>query len=241
MRISRIFTSIQLEPQSRVLLDERASHYASKVLRLKPGHELLLFNGDGAQYSATINALEKKTVAADINAKEPTNNESNLHTHLGIAVSKGDRMDWIIQKATELGVTKITPLFTERTELKLNPERLEKKIRHWQQIVISASEQCGRNILADINSAEPLSQWLGNTRAEKKFVLHHRATNRLDTSKEVSSVAILIGPEGGLSEKEILLAEKAYYESICFGPRVLRTETAPIATLAILQNTWGDF
>lgn len=241
MRISRIFTTAQLEPQHSALLDEKASHYVSKVLRLKPGYQLVLFNGNGAQYPATISTIEKKIVSVAVDAKETINNESGLYTHLGIAVSKGDRMDWIIQKATELGVTEITPLFTERTELKLNPERLEKKLKHWQQIIISASEQCGRNTLAILNPIQPLSQWLESTHAEKKFVLHHRADSQLDAAEKILSVALLVGPEGGLSDTEILVAEKKNYGAICFGPRVLRTETAPIAALAILQNTWGDF
>jgi 16S rRNA (uracil1498-N3)-methyltransferase len=240
MRISRIFTSAPLQPQQLVQLDEKASHHLGKVLRLTVGAQLILFNGDGFQYPATITAATKKFLTVQTSDAETINRESPLKTHLGIAVSKGDRIDWVIQKATELGVTTLTPLLSERTELKLTADRKEKKLQHWQQIIISACEQCGRNSLPKLHPLQKMDQWVTSVEADKKLVLHHRTEEKLNPHDQVSSAAILIGPEGGLSETEILLAEKNNFQALSVGPRVMRTETAPLATLSILQHLWGD-
>ena len=241
MRITRIFSEVTLEANQQIQLAEKASHHLHKVLRLKPGAELLLFDGCGGQYSAVIDAIEKKSVTVNTGAYEASSKQSPLEIHLGIAISKGDRMDLIMQKATELGVTTITPLISERTEVKLKGERLEKKHLHWQQIIISACEQCGRNQLADIRPLQPIDHWLGNISADKKIVLHHRTDQKLLATEEPKSVALLIGPEGGLSSKEIQRAEERQFNALQLGPRVLRTETAPMAAIAILQYIWGDF
>jgi 16S rRNA (uracil1498-N3)-methyltransferase len=149
-------------------------------------------------------------------------------------------MDWVVQKATELGVCALTPLFTERTEVKLAGERAIKKNYHWQQVAISACEQCGRNRLPVIHPVQNLHNWLATSNAQRKFVLHHRAGSIGGASESPTSVALLVGPEGGLSDDEIEAAERAGYQSLRLGPRVLRTETAPLAAIAILQAHWGD-
>ena len=172
MRISRLFIDTTLSPNALISLDEKASHYLIKVLRLKPNAPLVVFNGDGNQYSATIEAIEKKAVTLRTKDCEAVNNESPLSIHLAIALSKGDRMDWIIQKATELGVTAITPLTSERSEVKLKGERLEKKLQHWQQIAISACEQCGRNRVPAIHALSIADDWVKTVKAERKLVLH---------------------------------------------------------------------
>lgn len=167
--------------------------------------------------------------------------ESTADIHLGIAVSRGDRMDWVVQKATELGVSHVSPLLTERVEVKLSGERAEKKLRHWRQVAISACEQCGRNTLPNVSPLQGVNAWLDGTVAERRFVLHHRALqNSSSSTRTPESVALLIGPEGGLSDAEIQRAEQAGYEALRLGPRVLRTETAPLAAIAILQSIWGD-
>ena len=155
-------------------------------------------------------------------------------------MSRGDRFDWVIQKSTELGVASITPLLSERTEVKLNEQRAEKKLQHWQHIAISACEQCGRNTLPVINALDQLAHWAGSVSAQHKLVLHHRATAVTAAPQQPKSLALLVGPEGGLSEAEINLAQTAGFTSMALGPRVLRTETAPVAALAILQSRWGD-
>ena len=240
MRISRLFIETTLSPNALISLDEKASHYLNKVLRLKANAPLIVFNGNGNQYNATIEAIEKKTVTIRTKDCDNINNESPLSIHLGIAISKGDRMDWVMQKATELGVTAITPLTSERTEVKLKGERLEKKLQHWRQIAISACEQCGRNRIPTINALSIADDWINTVAAEQKLVLHHRTEQAIDATLNIASSALLIGPEGGLSEREINAAEQQGFEALRLGPRVLRTETAPLAAITLLQHSWGD-
>ena len=149
-------------------------------------------------------------------------------------------MDWVVQKATELGVAQISPLDTERTEVRLPANRAEKKLGHWRRVAISACEQSGRNRLPAIHPLQGLTSWLGTAHADRKYVLHHRAGGALDTGTQPRSVALLIGPEGGLGDMEIEAAEEAGFGALALGPRVLRTETAPLAALAIIQSRWGD-
>ena len=241
MRIPRIFTSQALAANSTFALAEAQSHYLSKVLRMQAGRELILFNGEGGEYSAEISAVHKKHV--DVSAKEffAENRQSHLQLELAIGVSRGERMDWVLQKATELGVTKITPLMTERTEVKLGGERADKKLEHWQQILISACEQCQRNILPELSEPKLFSEWIGECDAELKFVLHHRDNQGLPENKTTQSVALLIGPEGGLDDDEIAQAIAQLFSPLTLGPRVLRTETAPVAAISLVQYLWGDF
>ena len=241
MRISRIYTTAALNSNLIVALDEKASHHLGKVLRHKVGDALVLFNGDGQQYAAEICAIDKRQVTVAVGVASSPVTESPLQIHLGIAISKGDRMDWVLQKSTELGVSEITPLSAERTEFKLKGERLDKKISHWQQIIISACEQCGRNTLPRLHPPASTSAWCKSTAADKKLVLHHRSSGALDPAQSIHSVALMIGPEGGLSAEEIQLAETEGFEPLTLGPRVLRTETAPLAAIAVLQSIWGDF
>lgn len=241
MRCPRIYTPQSLASHTTLPLDAEAAHHIARVLRMQNGDSLILFNGDGNEYPATIASIDKKSVHVALEAASSIARESPLAIHLGIAISKGERMDWVIQKATELGVTEITPLQTERVEVRLNSEREEKKLAHWQAIAVSACEQCQRNRIPVIHSPQPLSAWLDSVQSDAKFVLHHRSEVNLSaTTKQPQSVALLIGPEGGLSDMEIVLAEKKDFAPLRLGPRVLRTETAPLAALSILQFLWGD-
>ncbi len=166
--------------------------------------------------------------------------ESPLRTHLGQALSRGERMDWAIQKAVELGVSEITPLFTERCEVKLQGERADKRQAHWQQIAVSACEQCGRSSVPVIHPPMALHDWLSALQVDVRLVLHHRTEQDLQSLPAPESAALLIGPEGGLSAGEIAQAEQAGFHAARFGPRVLRTETAPVVALTMLQHLWGD-
>lgn len=241
MRIPRIFTAQALAGGSALSLEPEPSHHLARVLRMGVGDALVLFDGTGGEYPATITALGRKHVEVQTGEPRTGDNESPLHVHLGIALSRGDRMDWVVQKATELGVGAITPLFSEHTGVKLAGERAEKKIKHWRQVAVSACEQCGRNRLPDIHPPRPLDDWLASVQADRKFVLHHRATGSEEGEASTpASIALLVGPEGGLSDGEIAGAERAGFTALRLGPRVLRTETAPIAALAILQARWGD-
>ena len=241
MRIPRIFTPQTLASNSTLVLAEAQSHHLSKVLRMQAGRELILFNGEGGEYSAEIFAVHKKYV--DIIVKEyiAENRQSHLQLELAIGISRGERMDWVLQKATELGATKITPLITERTEVKLGGERADKKMEHWQQILSSACEQCQRNLLPELTEPKLFSEWLSECDAELKFVLHHRDNQGLPHEKSPQSVALLIGPEGGLTDDEIAQAFAHQFSPLTLGPRVLRTETAPVAAISVVQYLWGDF
>lgn len=240
MRTTRIHTSQPLRSNTEFALEPEASHHLARVLRLGVGDTVTVFDGTGGEYPGEITAIDKKHVSVMTGTHLPCDNESPLHIHLGIAVSRGERMDWIVQKSTELGIAALTPLSTEHTGVKLSGERAQKKIDHWRQIAISACEQCGRNRPPAVHSLQPLALWLANTSAERRFVLHHRADPMEVASDSPASVALLIGPEGGLSASEIALAQQAGYTALQLGPRVLRTETAPLVAIAILQGWWGD-
>lgn len=241
MRSPRIYTSQSLATNTTFALDDEAAHHVARVLRMQNGESLRLFNGDGNEYTAAIASVDRKSVQVAIVDVDASDRESPLAIHLGIAISKGERMDWVIQKATELGVTEITPLISERVEVRLQGEREEKKLAHWQSVAISACEQCARNRIPAIHSPLALATWLDTVSADAKFVLHHRSEIALDSrTDKPNSVALLIGPEGGLSDIEIALAEKKLFAPLRLGPRVLRTETAPLAALSILQFLWGD-
>ena len=239
MRITRIYTPQRLHSNTLVVLEPEPSRHLARVLRLGVGDSLTLFDGYGGEYPGEIAAVDKKHVHVMTGSHRPRDCESTLDIHLGIAVSRGERMDWIVQKSTELGVTAVTPLSTAHAGVKLAGERMDKKMQHWQQIAISACEQCGRNRLPTIHPLQAIDVWLASTIAERKFVLHHRADNPA-TGTAPDSIALLVGPEGGLSESEIEAAAQAGYTALRLGPRVLRTETAPLAAIAILQGWWGD-
>jgi 16S rRNA (uracil1498-N3)-methyltransferase len=223
-----------------VELEPAPSQHLSRVLRMKEGDAIILFDGKGGQYPARISAIRRASLLAITGDFEAIERESGLCLHLGIALSRGERMDWVVQKATELGVTSIAPLATERTAVKLSAQREDKKLRHWQQIASSACEQCGRNRLPQIIPPQTLEQWLPGVRADARLVLHHRAGNTHPGHLAPTSAALLVGPEGGLSAAEIASAELAGFRCLQLGPRVLRTETAPLAAIAILQARWGD-
>ena len=240
MRISRHYIKGIPLNEECFSLDRDTSHYLVNVLRAKAKQQLKIFDGCGNEYLAEISSLDKKQTRLLLLEKIPANPESKLSLSLGIGMSKGERMDWLIQKSTELGIQRITPLLTERTEVKMKPERLGKKILHWQKIIISACEQCQRSTLPILDEPQPVAQWVEGQGAELKFVLHHRSKEALQAEKPVSSIALLVGPEGGLSEAEIQHAETIDFKPLRLGPRVLRTETAPLAALSVLQYLWGD-
>ncbi|MCR6652810.1 MAG: 16S rRNA (uracil(1498)-N(3))-methyltransferase [Cellvibrionaceae bacterium] len=241
MRVPRLYVEAQLHAGSGLTLDESQSHYLGKVLRMEPGRELQVFNGDGREYRAVISKIDKRAVQVDVQEGVEISRESPLPTHLAIGISRGERMDWVLQKATELGVSRITPLFTERTEVRLQGERLEKKMQHWRQITLSACEQCQRNVPPQLLSAQELGLFLRENQPGLKLVLHHRSDQSLRQLAAPTSVTLLVGPEGGLSEREIELAiGQSAYAPLTLGPRVLRTETAPVAALVAVQMLWGD-
>lgn len=199
-----------------------------------------MFDGTGGEYPATVAEVGKRQVTVTTAEHDSREAESPLHTVLGIGVSRGERMEWVVQKATELGVNVIAPLLSERTEVKLSGERAGKKRLHWQQIAISACEQSGRNRVPQILPLQSMAQWTQQVDADARLVLHHRAEGAALASDAPASAALLVGPEGGLSESEVTTAFDAGFNPLVLGPRVLRTETAPLAALSLLQIAWGD-
>jgi 16S rRNA (uracil1498-N3)-methyltransferase len=241
MRTPRIFTDSALTEGQTSELDENAAQHIGRVLRMQPGQALLLFNGDGRDYTATITESGKKRVAVEVQDATQNLTESNLEIVLGQALSKGDRMDYAVQKAVEMGVTHIVPLATERCDVKLKGDREDKRLRHWRQIAISAAEQCGRARVPEIHPVMALPEWFSHTGdCDLRLVLHHRTQQSLESLGKPSRLALMIGPEGGLGPEEIAAAEAAGFIPVALGPRVLRTETAPVAAIALCQWLWGD-
>lgn len=241
MRIPRIYTDSPLSEGASAELDDNAAQHVGRVLRMQPGHELLLFNGDGNDYPAAITDASKKRVQVTVGPPEPNATESALKIVLGQALSKGDRMDYAIQKAVEMGVTRIVPLTTERCDVKLKGDREDKRLRHWHSVAISAAEQCGRARVPEVLPVMKLSEWFEHAGdCDARLVLHHRTEQSLNSLAKPARVALMIGPEGGLSPDEIAAAETAGFLPVALGPRVLRTETAPVAAMALCQWLWGD-
>ncbi len=242
VRTIRIYQPGPYEIGQTLELSATAGQHVGVVLRMQPGASLTLFCGDNREFNTTIVAVHKKKVTVTINTEHHINRESPREIHLAQAVSKGERMEFVIQKAVELGVASITPLLTAHCVVRLDAERLAKKHQQWQAIAIAACEQSGRNQLPTIHPMSSLEAYLEHCQAEVRFVLHPSAANSWrDYTLIQGSVALLIGPEGGLSDTEVNLAAAAQFQPLCLGPRVLRTETATIAALSVLQATIGDF
>lgn len=204
------------------------------------GSALTLFNGDGFNYPALISQIEKKRVAVIVQEQQENPVESPVKIHLGQGISRGDRMDFAIQKAVELGVTEITPLFTERCGVKLDGERLAKRTEQWQKIAISACEQSGRSIVPTVHPAINLTLWLAQNTKELKLTLHPRASDTIKTLKPSNNIRLVIGPEGGFTDQEMTQTSQAGFVGIQLGPRVLRTETAALTAISALQLQFGD-
>ncbi|MGI2068285.1 16S rRNA (uracil(1498)-N(3))-methyltransferase [Shewanella sp. MF08487] len=241
MRVPRIYQSQPLAINQSLNLDEDGAAHIGKVLRKGNGEHISLFNGDGNDYLAEIIDAGKKSVTVNIISVEANLTESPLNLHLGQVISRGDRMEFTIQKSVELGVNTITPLFSDRCGVKLNGERLEKKIQQWQKIVVSACEQSGRSHVPEVRPAMDLHAWCSEPTSALKLNLHPRAAhgiNGLDLTH--TRVRLLIGPEGGLSAEEIAMTETHHFTDVLLGPRVLRTETASLTAITALQLRFGD-
>lgn len=242
MRVPRIYVDCELNENTLVELPNQAFQHLCKVLRLKEGHPLCLFNGQGGQYHASLSHVDKRSAKAKVERFEALHNESPLKVSIGQTLSRGERMDYAIQKSVEAGVYEIQPLFSERCEVKLQESRIEKRLQHWQQVAISAAEQCGRGTVPQILPPIELSQWVTDCNKMLKLTLHHYSAKPASqfTKPDDQSIALLIGPEGGLTDKEVELSESKGFSAISLGPRVLRTETAPVVALSVLNTLWGD-
>ena len=240
MRLTRIFENSTITLNDTVRLSDNSAQHIRTVLRLKLNDEMVLFNGDGCNYKAKITQLDKREVFVQITDIEKRNTLSPLRIHLGQALCRGEKMDFVIQKATELGVQAITPLITEYSNVKLIDDRLEKKQAHWQNVADSAAEQSGRTDRLIIHSAKDILEWFKLPFDGLRLVLEPNSPSSIKSLKKHDSVQLLIGPEGGLSEQEIKQALSDKFTAITLGPRILRTETAALTISSILQCLWGD-
>jgi len=223
-------------------LEARASHYLATVLRASRGATLVLFNGDGHEYLAEVLQARRQKVEVKLLQADVCNTESPLRITLAQAVSKGERMDYCVQKAAELGVDAIQPLMTRRVEVRLDQKRLQKRLAHWQAAAVSACEQSGRARVPLILEPLTLEQWLEGKASGERLVLAPEAQQKLSSFRpKGTSLSILVGPEGGLEDNEVATACAAGCQSLSMGPRVLRTETAGPVAIALLQAIAGDF
>jgi 16S rRNA (uracil1498-N3)-methyltransferase len=247
MRITRLYTQQPLSASALVTLEPRPAKHASQVLRLVAGDELNLFTGDGRDYAGRIELATRGTVVVRILSAGDLEPAPPLAITLAIGISKGERMDFALQKAVELGVTAIQPLFCKRSVVRLDAPRLEKRHQHWLGIIISACEQSGRRRLPSLEMAAGLDAWLAAAASdppttEARLLLDHRAPQTLAALPAPNgAVSLLIGPEGGLAPEERDAARARGFVGVRLGPRVMRTETAPLAAVAAMQVLWGDF
>ncbi len=282
MRLTRVYVDAAVAPGARLLVGGSAANHIARVLRLRSGDALTVFNGSGGEFAACIEDIQKDTVALSVQERRPFDRESPLPLTLAQGISRGERMDWVVQKATELGTTRIVPVFTKRSVVRLDEKQAGRKLQHWRAIAVAACEQCGRNripelaepldfyeLLASANSAVTASGHLGTAGAASagsathpsseramrarsnptasvdagavRILLTPSGDTRLDDLEGVGAgIVVLIGPEGGLEDIEQEAALAAGYKAVRMGPRVLRTETAAIAALTIIQHHFGD-
>ncbi|HBV0722714.1 TPA: 16S rRNA (uracil(1498)-N(3))-methyltransferase [Serratia marcescens] len=241
MRIPRIYHPQPLTDRAEIALSEDAANHVGRVLRMSAGQALQLFDGSNHVFDAEIVRVDKKSVLVRLGDGRVDDIESPLNLHLGQVISRGEKMEFTIQKSIELGVNVITPLFSERCGVKLDGERLAKKIQQWQKIAIAACEQCGRNRIPEIREAMSLEAWCAEQDGSLKLNLHPRASHSINTLPQpVDRVRLLIGPEGGLSADEIAMTTGHGFTDILLGPRVLRTETTALTAITALQVRFGD-
>lgn len=244
MRIPRIFTQHELQVSNEISLEANAVKHVKDVLRMGAGNQLILFNGDGHDYQGTISKLSKKNLCVSIENKQSVNNESPLSVHLLQPLCRAEKMDWCIQKATELGVNEITLFNSARVNINIAAARLDKKMAHWRSVITSACEQSGRARIPIINPPVPFNTAINNTSLN---VIKLIASPTADTTKisitNTASISCIcaIGPEGGFNQDEILQAKHEGFIPIKVGPRILRLETAVISALTLCQSHWGDF
>lgn len=241
MRVPRIYLDADIQAGELLSLPQAQSNYLCKALRMQRGRELWLFNGRGGAWLGQIQDADSKQTVVSVGEFDGNSSESPLKIDLAIALSKGDRFELVLQKATELGVSSIRPIITERTDVKLNAERLQKKHEHWRGILISACEQCGRNIVPELLPLVSLKQALDEPSDMTAIFLDPNAHQSLSVLEQTDNgFRLFIGPEGGFSVHEAEMAVNAGITAVSLGPRILRTETAPLAVISILQSRFGD-
>ncbi len=243
MRIPRVYLQQDLASNTTITVSGQTAHHVTHVLRLRERAVLRVFNGDGNEYSATFTGKGRGEISLDIGDTVDTLPESCLNIRLAQGIARHDRMDLILQKSVELGVGDIQPLWMQRSQSHLRGERLEKRIRHWQGVISSACEQCGRATLPTLQPPLAYPEWLvGNHNSGPGLMLHPDSQTVLaDLSQPDGTITLLVGPEGGMNGEEKLQAEAAGFTGVRLGARILRTETAALVALSGIQTLWGDF
>ena len=242
MSVPRFYLDHALAQGARFTLPPGPARHAAKALRLGAGDTVTLFNGRGGEYSARIERIQKDEVAVSVTGFADIERESPLRVMLAQGISSGERMDYTLQKAVELGVTAIQPLAAKRSVVKLAGERADRRVAHWQGVVASACEQCGRNHVPEVAAPLPLANWLGQHGGGRLLFLSPLADTRLaDLPAPAAMDCLVAGPEGGFEPDEIAALQAAGAVPVRLGVRVLRTETAALAALAAMQTLWGDF
>jgi len=240
LRIHRVHTQQALEPGLEVTLEEGTAHYLGRVLRVGTGQAVVLFNGDGHDYAAEVIRAGRRELALAVNSRLPGLAEPALRITVVQALSRGERMDHTLQKCTELGAAAFQPLFSERSEVRLAGEKLERRLEHWRGVVISACEQCGRARIPPVRPPLTLDDWLGGARPGTRLLLDPEAARPLAGMELAQDVELAVGPEGGFSAAEVERMRAGGVARVRLGPRILRTETAAPAAVAILQCLGGD-
>ncbi|NVJ59111.1 MAG: 16S rRNA (uracil(1498)-N(3))-methyltransferase [Gammaproteobacteria bacterium] len=240
-RLNRIFLDQSIEVEKEIDLPAEAVRHLSTVLKIRENDEIVLFNNTAAEYLARVVLSAKRQVKVIVCEARDVNVESPLTIHLVQAVARGEKMDWIIQKSVELGVSEITPMFSERTGVKLSQDRLTKKLEHWQKVIVSACEQCGRNTLPVLHQPISFDELCKDQQLlENAIQLYPHSGASITELPKYDRYVLIIGPEGGLSESEVALLNSKNVNAIKMGPRILRTETAGLAAISVLQATFGD-
>ncbi|MDX1653979.1 MAG: 16S rRNA (uracil(1498)-N(3))-methyltransferase [Candidatus Competibacteraceae bacterium] len=240
MRIPRLHLPGPLSAAAERDLEGPALHYLTRVLRLKPGAPLVVFDGRGGEYRAVLTRVERRRARLRLEDFDPREVESPLAVTLAQAVSRGERMDYTLQKAVELGVTAIQPLLTGRSVVNLAGERQARRLEHWQGVVVGACEQSGRNRIPELLAPRELEPWLGNFQGRGLLLDPEAVGSLAQWPFSQEPLTLLIGPEGGFNPRELAAARGAGFQGVRLGPRVMRTETAGVAALAVLQALWGD-
>ena len=243
--MNRFYHSGQINIDETIVLDEFAAHHAQKVMRLKNNDQLILFNGDGSDYTGHVIIISKRQVQVSIKSKKSIESESNIRVILLQALTSSEKMDLIIQKTTELGISEIQPIVCERSVVKIKNEKIEKKLLHWRQVSIAACEQCGRAEIPTIYKPVNIIKYLEKiSESDKttKIILSPEATKSLNNviPNKKQDIKVLIGPEGDFTKQELDFSIQKGFSPIKIGPRILRTETAPMCILSILQYKYGD-
>ena len=241
MPFPRIHCDVRLGPGAQFALAPEAAQHVSKALRLKAGDALTVFDGRGGEFEAVIQRIDRERVEVKVGAGRDVERESALSIGLAQGLPEADKMDWIIQKAVELGVAWIQPLVCERSVVRLSGERAARREAHWRRVAVAACEQSGRNRVPEVRPSLGFQSWIAIPTETPRWMLHPEAPALASHAPPASAFELLVGPEGGLSDRERELALARGCEPLGLGPRVLRTETAPLAALAAIHALWGDF